>query len=83
MWLFPQQSGLVGFLDPVDRLGFHLESSTKITPFAASGSPAAAEGASFVAKVAAELEFARIAAELLAEMDLEIGPWLVALSLAE
>ena len=74
MWLFPQQSGLVGFSDPVDQLGFHLESSTKITPFAASGSPAAAEGASSVAKAAAESEFARIAAESLAEMDLEIGP---------
>ena len=64
-------------------LDFHLESSRKITPFAASGSPAAAEGASSVATTAAELGFAKVAAELLAEMDLEIAPLAVALSLAE
>ena len=83
MWLLPQQSGSVGYLDPVALLDFHLESSTKITPFAASGSPAAAEGASSVATTAAELGFAKVAAELLAEMDLEIAPLAVALSLAE
>ena len=59
-------------------------SSRKITPFAASGFPAAAEGVSSVATTAAELGFPRIVAELrVAEMDLEIAPLLVALSLAE
>ena len=81
LWLLLPQSGLVGYLDPVAP--FHLESSTKITPFAASGSPAAAEGASSVAATAAELGFATTAAELLAEMDLEIAPLAVPLSLAE
>ena len=76
LWLLPQQSGLVGYLDPVALLDFHLESSTKITPFAASGSPAAAEGASSVATTAAGLEFARTG------LDLEIAPLVVASSLA-
>ena len=79
-WLLSQQSGLVGYEDPVAELDFHLESSRKITPSAASGSPAAAEGASSVATTAAGLGFARIAAELLPEMDLEIAPLLAALA---
>ena len=77
LWLLPPQSGLVGYLDPVALLDFHLESSRKITPFAASGSPAAAEGASSVATTAAGLEFATTG------LDLEIAPLVVALSLAE
>ena len=44
-------------------LDFHLESSRKITPFEASGSPATAEGASSVATTAAELGFVKAAAE--------------------
>ena len=77
LWLLPQQSGLVGYEDPVALLDFHLESSGKITPFAASGSPAAAEGASSVATTAAGLEFARTG------LDLEIALLVVALSLVE
>ena len=63
MWLLPPQSGLVGYLGPVALLDFHLESSRKITPFEASGSPVTTEGASSVATTAAELGFAKAAAE--------------------